>query len=301
MQQRGRENTLEMTGMIHGLLRSTIGLWLALAAPPALAAFDDDRTLIIILAASVLFLTVIAILIILLRRVRPAAEAAADDYEPRALLNDLQGVTAGKSHELGKRPAMLGRVAGTENSQLDYIVIPESTVGRRHALIEYKDYAYWIVDQGSINGTYVNNKMVTSEARLKHGDRIKLHKYEFEFIVPELVDTGRTVVSDTVYKNAGGGTGDDDASTSGSGIQLSEDDFIDSDDVPDATVQMDSQPVRLDLHLTGVEDEGNDETIAPGMEAAGDREDSTLQRAAESEPRRRYGSDDGSDDSRSRN
>lgn len=289
-----------MTGLVHGLLRSIIGLWLALAAPPALAAVDDERTLIIILAASVLFLTLLAILIILLRRVRPAADAEAD-YEPRALLNDLQGVTTGKSHELGKRPAMLGRVAGTENSQLDYIVIPESTVGRRHALIEYKDYAYWIIDQGSINGTYVNNKMVTSEARLKHGDRIKLHKYEFEFIVPELVDTGMTVVSDTVYKNAGGDCGDDDASTSGSGIQLSEDDFIDSDKVVDATIQMDSQPVRLDLHLSDVEEDGNDETIAPGMGPAGDHEDSTLQRVAEGGSRRRYGSDDGSDDSRSRN
>jgi hypothetical protein len=274
-----------MPSLIRCLSLSAFGLWLMALSPAVTAAtaalalpdFKDERTIIIILAASVLFLTVLAILIILIRRTRPEKPGEAD-YEPRAYVKDLQGVTSQGSHELGRRPVMLGRVAGPKNSQLDYIVIPESTVGRRHALIEYKDYAYWIIDQGSINGTYVNNKMVTSEARLKHGDRIKLHKYEFEFIVPELIDTGMTVVSDTVYKNDSGEF-DDEEQTTGGRIVLNEEDF-DEPEYNDATNQMDSNPVRIDipLSLTATDDDEDDATIAPAMESDVKHEDSTLQR-----------------------
>jgi pSer/pThr/pTyr-binding forkhead associated (FHA) protein len=77
-------------------------------------------------------------------------------------------------------------------------VIPESTIGRRHALIEYKDFSYWIVDQGSINGTFVNDVPISSEVRLKHGDIIRLHKLEFEFVMPDLDDASMTELSHTV-------------------------------------------------------------------------------------------------------
>ncbi len=93
---------------------------------------------------------------------------------------------------------MLGRVAGKDSENLDFIVIPETTIGRRHAVIEYKDYAYWIIDQGSINGTFVNNIPVTSEVRLKQGDIVRLHKFEFEFSIPDLDEAGMTKVSNTV-------------------------------------------------------------------------------------------------------
>jgi hypothetical protein len=283
-------------------------LWLLAIAPVVSAAtvalalpdFSDERTIIILLAASVLFLTVLAILIILLRRARPEQPGEAD-YEPKAYLKDLQGVTSQGSHELGRRAAMLGRVSGPENSQLDYIVIPESTVGRRHALIEYKDYSYWIIDQGSINGTYVNNRMVSSEARLKHGDRIKLHKYEFEFIVPELVDTGMTVVSDTVYKNVVGDN-EDEEQTTGSRIILDEEDF-DEPEYDDATAQMDSNPVRMDIPLSfpDADDGEDDATIAPGMEQDSEHENTTLQRFVDTGSHRsRNHDDDDEDDNSSR-
>jgi FOG: FHA domain len=93
---------------------------------------------------------------------------------------------------------MLGRVAGTDSESLNYIVIPQTTIGRRHALIEYKDFSFWIIDQGSINGTFVNNQIITGETRLKHGDKIRLHKYEFEFAMPEMGDAGKTVISHTM-------------------------------------------------------------------------------------------------------
>jgi pSer/pThr/pTyr-binding forkhead associated (FHA) protein/Mg-chelatase subunit ChlD len=161
---------------------------------------DEERirSIIIIAAAIVLTLTLLAILILLLRRNRDL-KSGVNESAQEAYINDLQGKTDKQTHKLGTKPTMFGRVAGKDTEHLDYIVVNESTIGRRHALIEYKDYSYWIVDQGSINGTFVNGEPVTSEVRLKHGDRIRLHKCDFEFIMPEMEDSGMTVISNTVF------------------------------------------------------------------------------------------------------
>ena len=156
------------------------------------------RSIIIIAAAIILTITLLGILILLLRRNREI-KASQEQFAQEAYINDLQGKTDKQTHKLGTKPTMFGRVAGKDTDHLDYIVVNESTIGRRHALIEYKDYAYWIIDQGSINGTFVNGEPVSSEVRLKHGDRIRLHKCEFEFIMPEMEDSGMTVISNTVF------------------------------------------------------------------------------------------------------
>jgi pSer/pThr/pTyr-binding forkhead associated (FHA) protein/Mg-chelatase subunit ChlD len=156
------------------------------------------RSIIIIAAAIVLTLTLLGILILLLRRNREL-KAGANEFAQEAYINDLQGKTDKQTHKLGTRPTMFGRVAGKDTEHLDYIVVNESTIGRRHALIEFKDYSFWIIDQGSINGTFVNGEAVNSEVRLKHGDRIRLHKCEFEFIMPEMEESGMTVISNTVF------------------------------------------------------------------------------------------------------
>ena len=156
------------------------------------------RSIIMIAAAIVLTITLLGILIILLRRNRDLKAGAGESVQ-EGYINDLQGKTDKQTHKLGTKPVMFGRVAGKDTEHLDYIVVNETTIGRRHALIEYKDYSFWIIDQGSINGTFVNGEPVSSEVRLKHGDRIRLHKCDFEFIMPEMEDSGMTVISNTVF------------------------------------------------------------------------------------------------------
>ena len=156
------------------------------------------RSMIMIAAAIVLTITLLGILILLLRRSREL-KAGTSEFAQEAYINDMQGKTDKQTHKLSTRPTMFGRVAGKDSDHLDYIVVNESTIGRRHALIEFKDYSYWIVDQGSINGTFVNGEPVNSEVRLKHGDRVRLHKCEFEFIMPEMEESGMTVISNTVF------------------------------------------------------------------------------------------------------
>jgi pSer/pThr/pTyr-binding forkhead associated (FHA) protein len=156
------------------------------------------RSMIIIAASIVLTLTLLGILILLIRRNKELKEGA-NEFVQDAYINDLQNKTDKQTHKLSTRPTMFGRVAGKDVDHLDYIVVNESTIGRRHALIEFKDYSFWIVDQGSINGTFVNEEPVNSEVRLKHGDRIRLHKCDFEFIMPEMEESGATVISNTVF------------------------------------------------------------------------------------------------------
>ncbi len=167
---------------------------------PSQAMGEEERirSMIMIAAAIVLTLTLLGILILLLRRNREL-KSDVDEFVQEAYINDLQGKTDQQTHKLGTKPTMFGRVAGKDTEHLNYIVVNESTIGRRHALIEFKDYSFWIIDQGSINGTFVNGQAVNSEVRLKHGDRIRLHKCEFEFIMPEMEDSGMTVISNTVF------------------------------------------------------------------------------------------------------
>ena len=167
---------------------------------PAQTMGEEERirSIIMMAAAIILTITLLGILILLLRRNREL-KAGQNQFVQDAYINDLQGKTDQQTHKLGEKPVMFGRVAGKDTEYLDYIVVNESTIGRRHALIEFKDYSFWIIDQGSINGTFVNGEAVSSEVRLKHGDRIRLHKCEFEFIMPEMEDSGMTVISNTVF------------------------------------------------------------------------------------------------------
>ncbi len=157
---------------------------------------QGTQGLLLAIAVAIGVLTLAVIVLVIKMRKRGGQTAVTEpEYAPQAFLRDLQGNTDAEQHALGLKPVMLGRVAGTDTSHLNYIVVNQTTIGRRHSLIEYKDFSYWVVDQGSMNGTYVNGQRVTGEQRLKHGDRIRLHKYEFEFVMPEVADAGKTVFS----------------------------------------------------------------------------------------------------------
>lgn len=256
----------------------------------AISKEERIRSIIIIVAIVVLIGAVLALLVLLIRRSRGTGHEVIE-ADTEAFLNDIHGYTKQASYKMGTRATMLGRVAGKDTDQLDYIVIPESTIGRRHCLIEYKDFAYWIVDQGSINGTFVNDQPVTSEVRLKHGDKVRLHKFEFEFVVPEMVDAGMTVVSQTVLANQGGtgavATGIA-AASSMEATELKESASLqESDEEPEFDITGTSPGEDLDFEITGTASgQGNfteDETLARGSAMAEPEPDFELEMEPEDE------------------
>lgn len=118
---------------------------------------------------------------------------------PRAFLNDRIEITGQPTYSLSEGPTLIGRATPEENDGMTHVVIEDETIGRRHAIIEYRDYAYWLFDLDSVNGTYVNGTKITDQVPLKHGDRIRFYRAEFEFVMPDMIDSGLTLMSRTAF------------------------------------------------------------------------------------------------------
>jgi hypothetical protein len=60
------------------------------------------------------------------------------------------------------------------------IFLDDVTVSRKHAVLRDRDNGFFIEDQGSLNGTFVNRKRVES-AQLDDGDELQIGKYRLTF------------------------------------------------------------------------------------------------------------------------
>lgn len=125
-------------------------------------------------------------------RVRAAAPItvarSSNDAGPQAVLYD-----GAERHELGDRPVVIGRAGGADPTR-HYIIVPDKTVGRWHATIERRGQTFWLRDEGSVNGTFINGERIVGERPLKHRDQVRFHTHQFEFEIPELGDMDRTVM-----------------------------------------------------------------------------------------------------------
>ena len=76
---------------------------------------------------------------------------------------------------LGKRVPLDGPVSelGIGRDVQNAIVLDYESVSRRHARLVRRDGAWWVVDNNSTNGTYVND-VPMRETPLRNGDRIKI-------------------------------------------------------------------------------------------------------------------------------
>jgi pSer/pThr/pTyr-binding forkhead associated (FHA) protein len=61
------------------------------------------------------------------------------------------------------------------------IFLDDVTVSRKHAVLVQRDAGFFIEDQGSLNGTFVNRKRVES-AQLEDGDEVQIGKYRMTFL-----------------------------------------------------------------------------------------------------------------------
>ena len=82
----------------------------------------------------------------------------------------------GKRFVLDNSPMRVGR--GAEN----HIVLDGDSVSRRHAHLEERASGWVCVDDGSTNGTYVNDEQIAREQALANGDRIKVGPTIFKYL-----------------------------------------------------------------------------------------------------------------------
>lgn len=82
----------------------------------------------------------------------------------------------GKRFVLDTSPMRIGR--GAEN----HIVLDGDSVSRRHAHLEQRASTWFAVDDGSTNGTYVNDDQIARAQSLVNGDRIKVGPTIFKYL-----------------------------------------------------------------------------------------------------------------------
>ena len=73
-----------------------------------------------------------------------------------------------------RRPCWIGRSQGSD------LVLPSTSVSRRHAAIEWRDGRYFVHDLLSQNGTYVNGRRVTCRP-LRDGDLVRIGEFELRY------------------------------------------------------------------------------------------------------------------------
>lgn len=109
-----------------------------------------------------------------LPRPRPPSQHA----EAQSWLVITHGPQAGTRYPLGTARTILGR-----HRECD-VIVDDTTVSLRHARIDHRDEQFVLVDQASLNGTYLNRKPLQAPIVLADGDEIQVGHRRLVFHLP---------------------------------------------------------------------------------------------------------------------
>ena len=113
-----------------------------------------------------------------------------------AILHDLEKTTGGNTIPLTGMTTRIGRNPGRGGllKRCNQLQLANPGISRFHAIIEYRDDGYWLVDQESKNGCMVNYERARMPRKLLSGDRIHIAKTEFIFEIPASEETDETIL-----------------------------------------------------------------------------------------------------------
>jgi hypothetical protein len=103
------------------------------------------------------------------------AHAPVEGLEGPALVVRSGGGRAGETF----RPS--GERTGIGRSPECEIFLDDVTVSRNHAVLVERDGKFFVEDQGSLNGTFVNRRRIDN-AELQNGDEVQIGKYRLTFV-----------------------------------------------------------------------------------------------------------------------
>ena len=103
------------------------------------------------------------------------ADAPEIAVEGPALVVRSGGGRAGEHFVPAGARTVIGRSPDCE------VFLDDVTVSRRHAVLVEEGGQFWIEDQGSLNGTFVNHARV-DRIELENGDEVQIGKYRLTFL-----------------------------------------------------------------------------------------------------------------------
>ena len=106
----------------------------------------------------------------------PSTGGSRDTTDCLVVIYTKEPTLLGKRFVLDQQAIYVGR--GTGN----HIVLDGESISRRHAQFVQRGDAWFVVDLGSSNGTYCNDKRISREVVLKDGDRVKVGPTLFKFL-----------------------------------------------------------------------------------------------------------------------
>jgi hypothetical protein len=108
----------------------------------------------------------------------------ADDHAPRRQASEVRPGSGVLAITRGPGPGgqflLADGVVAAGRHPDSVVFLDDVTVSRHHADIRWLDDEYWIIDAGSLNGTYVNGTQVQS-LPLTSGDEIQIGKFRLSF------------------------------------------------------------------------------------------------------------------------
>ena len=121
-------------------------------------------------------------------------ETNQEDGLPKAQLQDILKVTDKSIHSITKKSMNIGR-----KPEVNDIVIPNKTISKQHARIDYRNGMFYLTDLRSANGTYLNHVLFSDhhkmqEVAIKSGDKLTFDKFEFLFLYEDEDRIDRTIM-----------------------------------------------------------------------------------------------------------
>ena len=170
-------------------------------APPASERFlgavqarlEEVDALLLPLGAVAALVTLALALLWLRRRPQPAPDPEPDEFEeeedalplgeradaPPAALLEIEAAAAGEGRVI---PLQEDNVTIGRDTRAAQIALPDASVSRFHARIRWRNGAYWLYDEGSERGTYLNFERVgLAPRRLRDGDQIQIGRVRLHF------------------------------------------------------------------------------------------------------------------------
>ena len=84
-----------------------------------------------------------------------------------------------RTHRFNSPQVLVGRDPACE------LYLEDKTISAHHARLYYQDSQWWLEDQQSTNGTFLNQEQVFEPMVLTSGDRLRCGQVEFQVMIAE--------------------------------------------------------------------------------------------------------------------